>query len=58
MTYGTDAARSAVGGASLWSISGTLGLELAVGSLAILSGYMMFMLFENLSRRRGTMDRY
>jgi ABC-2 type transport system permease protein len=58
MTFGTDAARSAVGGTTLWGISGTLGLELAVGLLAIFFGYVMFTLFENLSRRRGTMDRY
>ena len=58
MTYGTDAARAAVDGTSLLGISGTLGLELLVGLVAIFCGYLMFTLFENLSRRRGTMDRY
>lgn len=58
MTYGTDAARAAVDGTSLRGISGTLGLELLVGLMAIFIGYLMFTLFENLSRNRGTMDRY
>lgn len=48
----------AVDGTSLLGISEILGLELLVGLFAIFFGYAMFTLFENLSRKRGTMDRY
>jgi ABC-2 type transport system permease protein len=58
MTFGTDAARAAVDGSSLIGISGTVGLEIFVGLAALFVGYLMFTLFENLSRKRGTMDRY
>ena len=58
MTFGTDAARAAVSGSSLLGISGTLCLEMLVGLVALFLGYLMFTLFENLSRKRGTMDRY
>jgi ABC-2 type transport system permease protein len=58
MTFGTDAARAAVDGTSLVGISGTIGLELLVGMVALFLGYLLFTLFEDLSRKRGTMDRY
>lgn len=58
MTYGTDAARMAVGGASLGELSGLLGLEALVGLAVMLVGYMMFRWFEHLARRKGTLDRF
>jgi len=58
MTYATEAAREAVSGSSVLSIGGLLLAELVVGIAAILVGYAMFLWFERMSKKRGTMDRY
>ncbi len=58
MTYGTEAARMAVSGASLGEMSGLLGLEALVGFLVMIAGYLMFRGFEHLARSRGTLDRF
>ena len=58
MTYGTEAARMAVGGAALGELSGPLGAEALVGIAAMLVGYLMFRWFERLARSRGTLDRF
>ncbi len=58
MTYGTEAARMAVGGASHGEQSGPLGAEALVGIAAMLVGYLMFRWFERLVRGGGTLDRF
>jgi ABC-2 type transport system permease protein len=58
LTYGTDAARAAVNGASLMDISGSL-INMAITGLALLlAGYLIFRFFEWLSRKKGTMEHY
>lgn len=54
MTYGTDAAGAAVGGSSLFDISGLLAAELFVGTVALAIGFVLFRVFERLARRKGT----
>jgi ABC-2 type transport system permease protein len=58
MTYGTEAARMAVDGASLGEMSGVLGLEVLVGVAVMIVGYIMFRGFERLARSRGTLDQF
>jgi ABC-2 type transport system permease protein len=58
MTYGTEAARMAVEGASLGELSGLLGAELLVGFAVMIAGYLMFRWFEYLARSKGTLDRF
>ena len=58
MTYGTEAARMAVDGASLADISGLVGLEALVGFIVLIVGYFMFRAFEHLARSRGTLDKF
>jgi len=58
ITYATDAARMAVDGASLADVSGLLGSELIVMTAAILIGYLMMLMFEHLSRRKGTLEMF
>jgi len=58
MTYGTEAARMAVSGASLGEMSGVLGMEALVGFLVMIAGYLMFRGFEHLARSKGTLDRF
>ncbi len=57
MTYGTEAARAAVNGASIMDVSGLLALEALVGVVAVLLGYAMLRIFEHLARSKGTMER-
>ena len=57
MTYGTDAARAAVNGASILDVSGLLAIEALIGVVAILLGYLMLRVFEHLARSKGTMER-
>ncbi|MDD1767445.1 MAG: ABC transporter permease [Methanomassiliicoccales archaeon] len=58
MTYGTDAARAAVSGSSVFDISSLLLQELAVGIAALVVGYILFIVFENVARRKGTMEEF
>jgi len=58
MTYGTEAARMAVEGASLGELSGLLGAEALVGFTVMIAGYLMFRWFEHLARSKGTLDRF
>jgi ABC-2 type transport system permease protein len=58
MTYGTDAARMAVAGASLGDMSELLMQEMLVGVVVVIVGYAMFRLFERLARSKGTLDRF
>ncbi len=60
MTYGTDAARMAVEGASLTdpAIMSLLGSELMVAAVAVLIGYAIMLAFERLARRKGTLEMF
>ncbi len=58
ITYATDAARMAVGGAGVGEVWNYLGAELAVMIVAILIGYAMMIAFEHLARRKGTLEMF
>jgi ABC-2 type transport system permease protein len=58
LTYGTEAAREAVVGTSLVGMADLLISQMIVGTIALLIGYGIFAVFENLSRRLGTMDKF
>jgi ABC-2 type transport system permease protein len=58
MTYGTMAARAAVQGANIIGIAPVLLQEIATGVGSILVGYLLFVGFEALARRRGTLEEY
>jgi ABC-2 type transport system permease protein len=56
LTYGVEGARSAIDGKNLFDISGLLGLELAVGLLSMLLGYVFFQGFERSARKSGKIE--
>jgi ABC-2 type transport system permease protein len=58
MTYGTTAARAAVQGFDLIQLGGILMEEVGVGVASILVGYLLFIGFEALAIRRGTLEEY
>ena len=58
MTYGTEAVRMAIGGASLQSILGIIGWESLDALLVMASGFALFTGFESLSRRTGRFEEY
>jgi ABC-2 type transport system permease protein len=58
MTYGTTAARAAVNGQTTLQITPILLQQLLVGGASIVLGYLLFVGFEELSRRRGTLEEY
>jgi ABC-2 type transport system permease protein len=58
MTYGTMAARAAVQGVNIIGIAPVLLQEIAVGVGSILVGYLLFVGFEMLARRKGTLEEY
>jgi ABC-2 type transport system permease protein len=56
LTYGINAARQAIKGASLLEISPVLALQLAVGIVSIILGYVLFEAFERTARKTGKME--
>jgi ABC-2 type transport system permease protein len=56
LTYGINAAREAIDGKSLIAISPWLGLELIVGLVSILIGYIFFRSFERVARKTGRLE--
>lgn len=56
LTYGVEATRSAISGASLFDISTLLGQQLLVGLLSIMLGYFFFRTFEHLARKTGRIE--
>lgn len=58
LTYGTDAARAAVDGTGIFGMGGLLLYNIIIGFAWLIIGYLIFRLFEWLSRSKGTMDRY
>jgi len=58
MTYGTMGARAAVQGTSVLDLTPVLLQEIGAGIGSIVVGYMLFIGFEVLARRRGTLEEY
>ena len=58
MTRGIEAARAAVGGASLGQVAGLLAGEAAVGAVYAVAGYRLFRRLEEVSRRGGLQEAY
>jgi len=56
LTYGVDAGRQAIGGATLIDIAPVLGQMLIVGFISIMLGYVFFRSFEQLARKTGKME--
>ncbi len=58
LTYGTEALRSAISGASLLQLLPVLGWEGLDGFIVLLVGFALFTGFETLSRRTGRFEEY
>lgn len=58
MTYGTIAARAAVQGSSVHELAPVLLPEIGTGAGSILVGYLLFLGFEALARRKGTFEEF
>jgi ABC-2 type transport system permease protein len=58
MTYGTMAARAAVQGTTVAQLTPLLLQETLAGIGSLLVGYVLFIGFEELARRRGTFEEY
>ena len=56
LTHGIEAAREVVAGASLSSVLGLVGRELAVGAVYGAAGYALFRFFEAEGRRRASLE--
>jgi len=56
LTYGLTAARSAIAGATLADVSGTLVQQLFVGVVSMMLGYLFFQTFERSARKSGKME--
>jgi ABC-2 type transport system permease protein len=56
LTYGVDAGRKAIAGATLAEIAPLLGQTLIVGVISILLGYAFFRSFEHLARKTGQLE--
>jgi ABC-2 type transport system permease protein len=56
LTYGINAARQAINGSSLLSISPILAEQIVVGLLSIAMGYLLFESFERSARKTGKME--
>jgi ABC-2 type transport system permease protein len=57
LTHGIEAARATSAGASIGSVSGLLGHELAIGAMYAVVGLLLLHFFELESRRRATLER-
>jgi len=58
LTYGTEAIRMAIAGASVSALLPVLGWEALDGLVVLVVGYALFTGFENLSRRTGRFEEY
>jgi ABC-2 type transport system permease protein len=58
LTYGTEAVRMAIAGASLQSLLPILGWEALDGLLVLVAGFAFFSGFESLSRKTGRFEEY
>jgi ABC-2 type transport system permease protein len=58
LTYGTEAVRMAIAGASLQALAPILGWEALDGVLVLFAGFALFSTFESLSRKTGRFEEY
>lgn len=58
LTYGTEAVRMAISGASMWALLPVIGWEALDGILVLAVGYALFTGFETLSRKTGRFEEY
>jgi len=58
MTYGTIAARAAVQGSSVTELAPVILQEIGAGAGSIFVGYLLFLGFEALARRRGAFEEF
>ena len=58
LTYGTEAVRMAISGASLQALLPVLGWEALDGLLVLIAGFALFSAFESLSRKTGRFEEY
>lgn len=58
LTYGTEAIRMAISGASIQALLPVLGWEALDGLIVLLAGFALFTGFENLSRKTGRFEDY
>lgn len=56
LTYGINAGRLTIDGATLADVSLLLGQMLIVGFIAMFVGYALFRLFENMARKTGRLE--
>jgi ABC-2 type transport system permease protein len=56
LTYGVDAGRKAIAGATLLDIAPLLGQMLIVGFISIILGYVFFRWFEHIARKTGQLE--
>ncbi len=56
LTYGIDAGRKAIAGATLIDIAPLLGQMLIVGFISIVLGYVFFRSFEHVARKTGRLE--
>jgi len=56
LTYGVDAGRKAITGATLADVAPLLGQMLTVGFISILLGYVFFRWFEHIARKTGQIE--
>jgi ABC-2 type transport system permease protein len=58
LTYGTEAVRMAISGASLQALAPLIGWEALDGFLVLVAGFALFSGFESLSRKTGRFEEY
>ena len=56
LTYGIEAGRRTIEGATLIAIAPLLGQMLVVGFLSIMLGYVFFRTFERMARKTGRLE--
>lgn len=56
LTHAIEASRQLANGSSLGAVSGPLGAELVIGAVYIVAGLTLLLWFEQLSRRRATLE--
>ena len=56
LTYGVEAGRRTIAGATLIEISPLIGNMLAVGFVSIIFGYIFFRIFEHMARKTGRIE--
>lgn len=58
LTYGVEAVRMAVGGASIFAMAEPLTIMVLLGAIYLVISWFLFSAFERISRRKGTTDAF